>query len=136
MPLYALTNWSHETFPIALGRYDFLGWFDAIVVSGQERIIKPDPRLYRLLLERYGLRAAELVYVDDKALNAAAATALGMHGIRFTSPDGLRAECRVAAALLRRAAAHMKGHDRTLDSHVAAINVVCGARDERSTVGA
>jgi 2-haloacid dehalogenase len=61
-PLYALTNWSHETFPVALGLYDFLSWFEAIVVSGHERMIKPDPRLYRLLIERHGLQPAELVY--------------------------------------------------------------------------
>ena len=100
-PLYALTNWSHETFPIALGLYDFLGLFDAIVVSGHERMIKPDPRLYQLLIERHGLRPTGLVYIDDNAENAAVAAALGMHGIHFSSPDALGAERVLLGAPLR-----------------------------------
>ncbi len=91
-PLYGLTNWSHETFPIGRDRFDFLGWFDGIVVSGEERLVKPDPRIYRLLMERYELRPEELVYVDDNARNTEAAAALGLHGIHFTGPEALRAE--------------------------------------------
>ncbi len=91
-PLYGLTNWSHETFPIGRARFDFLAWFDGIVVSGEERLLKPDPRIYRVLMERYGLRPEELVYVDDNVRNAEAATALGLHGIHFTGPDALRGE--------------------------------------------
>ena len=91
-PLYALTNWSHETFPFALERFAFLGWFRGIVVSGQERLVKPDPQIYRILVERYGLSADTLVYIDDNPRNAAAATALGMHGIHFTDPVALRDE--------------------------------------------
>lgn len=90
--LYALTNWSHETFPIALERFPFLSWFNGILVSGAERLIKPDPRIFSLLTERYGLRADELVFVDDNLGNAEAATALGWHGIHFVSPGALRAE--------------------------------------------
>lgn len=99
-PLFALTNWSAETFPVALERFDFMAWFQGIVVSGQEKLIKPDPRIYRLLVERHGLRPEELVYIDDNPGNAAAATALGMHGIHFTGPDALRAEL-VSLGLLR-----------------------------------
>ena len=88
--LFGLTNWSHETFPIAFELYDFLGWFEAIVVSGQERLVKPDPQLYRVLLERHGLMADTFVYIDDNATNAAAAGELGMHGIHFTNPAALR----------------------------------------------
>ena len=89
-PLYALTNWSHETYPVALELFDFMGWFSGVVVSGQEKLIKPDPRIYRLLLQRYGLAPEETVYIDDIARNAHAATALGMHGLHFTSPAALR----------------------------------------------
>ena len=89
-PLYALTNWSQETFPVALERFEFLAWFQGIVVSGQERLVKPDPRIYRLLVERHGLRPAEVAYIDDNLRNADAATALGMHGIHFTGPAALR----------------------------------------------
>ncbi|HEY6433242.1 MAG TPA: HAD family phosphatase [Acetobacteraceae bacterium] len=100
VPLFGLTNWSHETFPLALELYDFLGWFQAIIVSGQERLVKPDPRIYRLLTERYGLDLASLVYIDDNPGNAAAATRLGMHGVHFTDPATLRAEL-VGLNLLR-----------------------------------
>ncbi len=89
-PLYALTNWSQETFPVALERYDFLGWFAGIVVSGREGLVKPDPRIYRVLLERHGLRAEECVYIDDNAANVAAARALGMDAIAFTGAEALR----------------------------------------------
>jgi 2-haloacid dehalogenase len=97
--LYGLTNWSYETFPIGRARFDFLSWFDGIVVSGEERLVKPDPRIYRLLMERHGLRPDELVYVDDNARNIEAAAALGLHGIHFTEPSALRAEL-VALGLL------------------------------------
>lgn len=92
VPLYALTNWSAETYPVAEERFDFLGWFRGVVVSGQERLIKPDPRIYRLLLERFGVDPQAAVYIDDNPRNARAAGDLGMHGIHFTSPEHLRAE--------------------------------------------
>lgn len=91
-PLYALTNWSAETFPIALELYDFLHWFEGTVVSGREKLVKPDPRIYRLLLERYGIDPAAAIYIDDNPANAAAAATLGLHGIHFTAPDALRDE--------------------------------------------
>ncbi|MEW6640586.1 MAG: HAD family phosphatase [Pseudomonadota bacterium] len=90
-PLYALTNWSHETFEHAW-QFDFMHAFQGIVVSGSEKLIKPDPAIYRLLMERYGLAADDLVYIDDNVRNAQAATSLGMHGIHFTAPDALRQE--------------------------------------------
>ena len=89
-PLYALTNWSAETFPLARERYDFLHWFQATVVSGVEKLVKPDPRIYRLLLERHGIDPAASVYIDDNPANARVATDLGLHGIHFTGPDALR----------------------------------------------
>jgi 2-haloacid dehalogenase len=88
-PLYALTNWSQETFPIAEQRFDFLPLFRGIVVSGSERLVKPDLAVYRLLVKRYGLDPTRCVYVDDNATNAAAATLLGMRAIHFTAPDAL-----------------------------------------------
>ncbi|MFO1055685.1 MAG: HAD family phosphatase [Dongiaceae bacterium] len=89
-PLYALTNWSAETYPIALERFEFLQWFRGVVVSGHEKLIKPDPRIYRLLLERFAIDAADAVYIDDNPRNAEAATRLGLHGIHFTGPAKLR----------------------------------------------
>lgn len=93
-PLYALTNWSAETFPVAEARFGFLRLFRGVIVSGKERLVKPDPAIYRLLAERFGLVLSCCVYVDDSAPNAEAATRLGMHGIRFTTPEALARELR------------------------------------------
>jgi 2-haloacid dehalogenase len=93
-PLYALTNWSAETFPLAKARYDFLHWFQGTVVSGEEKLVKPDPRIYRLLLERYGIEPAASVYIDDNRRNAEVASELGLHGIHFTGPEALREDLR------------------------------------------
>ena len=90
VPLFALTNWSAETFPHVLGRYDFLDWFRGIVVSGQEKMKKPDRRLYQLLLDRYGLAAHDTVFIDDSPANVAAAREIGLHGLRFTTAQALR----------------------------------------------
>jgi 2-haloacid dehalogenase len=88
--LYSITNWSHETFPHALHRYDFLKLFSDIVVSGKEKILKPDPKIYRMLLERNSLQANESVFVDDKLENVQGAKAIGMKGILFTTPAELK----------------------------------------------
>ncbi|MBB5789577.1 HAD family hydrolase [Jiangella mangrovi] len=90
--LYALTNWSAEKFPLALERFEFLSWFEGIVVSGTERLVKPDPRIFQLLLDRYGLDAASTVYIDDNPPNVDAAAELGLTSLHFTDPDRLRDE--------------------------------------------
>lgn len=92
VPLYALSNWSAETFPRAQARFPFLDWFDGTVISGALRITKPDPRIYRHLLERFALRAEDTVFIDDSPRNVEAAAALGLRAIRFTDADALRAE--------------------------------------------
>jgi 2-haloacid dehalogenase len=88
---YALTNWSAELFPVALERYDFLKWFDGIIVSGEEKMRKPFPEIYQLLLDRYDVRAAEALFIDDSLRNIKGAEALGIHCIHFTGPESLRA---------------------------------------------
>jgi 2-haloacid dehalogenase len=90
--LYALTNWSHELFPIALDRYDFLHWFDGRVVSGEEKMRKPAPEFYQLTLERFGLKAEDTLFIDDNLRNVEAAEKLGIQCIRFTSPEQLEQE--------------------------------------------
>ena len=85
----ALTNWSAETFPIAQKHYDFLTWFEGIVVSGEEKCIKPDPEIYNILLSRYNLIPEETVFIDDNMNNIQAAQALNIHGIHFTTPAEL-----------------------------------------------
>jgi len=87
--IVALTNWSAETFPIALERYDFLQWFEGILVSGVENMKKPDPRIYQLLLERYNIQANRSVFIDDSLKNITAAQTEGIHGIHFQSPEQL-----------------------------------------------
>ena len=92
VPCYGLTNWSAETFPPQRQRFEFLSWLDGIVVSGDEGVIKPDLRIFRILLERYAIAAEEAVFIDDNPENAEAAAALGIHGIHFQSPEFLRRE--------------------------------------------
>jgi len=91
-PLYALTNWSAETFPMARKHYAFLDWFREIVVSGREGLVKPDPAIYRLAAERCGIPMAGTVFIDDGLANVNAAKALGFDAIRFTGAVALRRE--------------------------------------------
>lgn len=97
--LLALTNWSGETFPTALELFDFLHWFEGIVVSGDEKMMKPDPRIYQLLFERYGLNPEESIFIDDSPRNVEAARELGMTGIHFKDPQGLEKQLKVVGVL-------------------------------------
>src|ERR1700674_2518828 len=92
VPLYALSNWSAETFPLSLKRFDFLHWFQGIVLSGEAGLLKPDRRIFQLFFETHAIDPAHAVYIDDVERNVEAATALGMHGIVFTDPPALRRE--------------------------------------------
>ncbi len=88
--LYALTNWSRETFHFARDNYDFMRWFEGILVSGQEGLIKPDPAIYELLLERYDIDRSTALFIDDNPHNVAAAEALGLRALQFKSPEQLQ----------------------------------------------
>lgn len=88
--LYALTNWSQHTFPFALARYPFLHWFEDIVVSGREGLIKPDPAIFKLLMSRFGIEANRSVFIDDTLKNVEAAAQLGYHAIQFRNALQLR----------------------------------------------
>jgi 2-haloacid dehalogenase len=90
--LYALTNWSAEKFPVALQRFEFLSWFDHIVVSGELGMRKPDARIFRHLLERCGLQAERTFFVDDSARNIQGARAIGLDAVLFTTPAALQAD--------------------------------------------
>ena len=94
IPLFSLTNWSAETFPIALKRFDFLHWFDDIVVSGAEGVIKPDRRCFNILVERSGRPAKSLVFVDDRMDNVVEARSNGLEALLFTTADQLRQDLR------------------------------------------
>ncbi|MFD0795070.1 HAD family hydrolase [Mucilaginibacter litoreus] len=90
--IYALTNWSAETFPIALERYEFLSWFDGIVVSGTEKMRKPNPEFYELLLTRYNVKAQEALFIDDNLRNVLAAEKVGIQSIHYKSSGQLKFE--------------------------------------------
>lgn len=90
--LYALTNWSAELFPIALERYEFLHWFDGRVVSGEEKMRKPFPQFYQVLLDRFGLRPEETIFIDDNLRNVEAAEQIGIRSIAFRTPEQLQEE--------------------------------------------
>lgn len=87
--IYALTNWSAETFPVALERYDFLHWFDGIVMSGEEKTRKPFADIYQTLLDRFEVDPSEALFIDDSLRNVAGAEAVGINGIHFQSPRQL-----------------------------------------------
>ncbi|TXK21136.1 HAD family phosphatase [Pontibacter qinzhouensis] len=89
---YALTNWSSETFPIAQERFEFLTWFDGIVVSGDEKDRKPFPSFYQTLLNRYQVKPEEAIFIDDNLRNIHAAEKIGLDSIHFQSPEQLREE--------------------------------------------
>ncbi len=88
--IYAITNWSAETFPIAQARYDFLKWFEGISVSGALKMRKPYPEIYQYTLEKYNISPSEAVFIDDNFKNVEAARALGIHAIHFHNPEQLK----------------------------------------------
>lgn len=85
----ALTNWSAETFPIALERFDFLHWFEGIIVSGEEKTRKPFDAIYHLTLNRFNIKAENSIFIDDNLRNIEAANNLGINGIQFKSAQQL-----------------------------------------------
>jgi 2-haloacid dehalogenase len=94
VPLFGLTNWSAELFPLARERHRFLELFEDIVVSGEERVAKPDPAIFAVLERRMGLPLERCVYVDDSLRNVEAAGRAGLDAIAFTGPDRLRQDLR------------------------------------------
>lgn len=87
--LYALTNWSAETFPWALDNFDFLHWFEGIVVSGVEKSRKPLPDFFQILFDRYAIKPSEALFIDDNLHNIEGAKALGMNTLTFKSSEQL-----------------------------------------------
>jgi len=81
--LYAITNFSREKFAVSLERFPFLSVFDGVIVSAHEGLLKPDPAIYRLFLERYGRDAGRCLFVDDSQRNVEGALAAGMHAVHF-----------------------------------------------------
>ena len=90
----ALTNWSAETFPIALERFDFLHWFEGIVVSGTEKMRKPFNEIYELTLNRFNIEASQSLFIDDNARNIEAAKKIEINTIHFNNPRQLKSELK------------------------------------------
>lgn len=88
--LYALTNWSAETFPWALDNFEFLHWFEGIVVSGHEKTRKPFPDFFNILFNRYQVDPAKAIFIDDNLKNVKGSNDMGMNTILFESPEQLR----------------------------------------------
>lgn len=86
----ALTNWSTETFPIAEAQFPFLQWFEGIVVSGKEKMKKPEPEIFQLLFDRYQVNPKQAIFIDDSPTNVQGANQVGLHSIRFTDAAALR----------------------------------------------
>ncbi|MEL6846400.1 MAG: HAD-IA family hydrolase, partial [Bacteroidota bacterium] len=98
--LYGLTNWSAETFPVAKARYDFLHWFEGILVSGEEKMRKPHAPFYELLLERYNINPETAIFIDDSARNVKASNEVGLPAIRFEGADKLRKDLKSNGVLV------------------------------------
>lgn len=89
-PVYALTNWSAQTFPLVSDEYPLFGFFDGIVVSGLEGVAKPDVEIFHLLIDRYGLDPSSTVFIDDSLPNIESAGTLGFQTIHFKSSRQMR----------------------------------------------
>jgi len=92
--LFALSNWSAETYPLVRGRFAELGLFEKIYISGEHGCAKPDERFYRIALDGIGLPVESLLFVDDNHGNIAAAERLGLRSLAFTSAKTLREDLR------------------------------------------
>lgn len=99
--LYGLSNWSAEKFALVRDRHEFFGWFELIVLSGEEKVCKPDPEIFEILLRRSGRTAEECLFIDDSPVNVAGAESVGIQAIRFESPDQLRRELTARGILGR-----------------------------------
>ena len=90
--LVALSNWSAELFPVARERFDFLAWFEGILISGEVGVNKPNRQIFEHLIERFGIEPATAIFIDDSSANVATAAALGFRAIQFTDAAALRLE--------------------------------------------
>jgi 2-haloacid dehalogenase len=89
VPIYALSNWSAEKFPVARARFDFLAWFEGIVISGEIGMKKPDPRIFEHAATRFRLTPARTLFIDDSRPNVESAARFGFSALHFESPSQL-----------------------------------------------
>jgi 2-haloacid dehalogenase len=95
IPLYGLTNWSGELFPLARRRFGFLDVFEDIIVSGEEGVAKPDPKIFEILRQRIGRDLEACIFIDDSMANIAAGREAGLNAILFTDTGHLREDLSV-----------------------------------------
>jgi len=100
VPIYALSNWSAETFPIAVNRFECLRWFHGVLLSGEAKVLKPDRRIFEIFLHTFRIEPSRAVYIDDRRENVEAAMELGMRGIVFRDSRTLRAELTEAGLIV------------------------------------
>lgn len=98
-PVYGLTNWGSETFPIVFKQFEFLRRLKGIVVSGDEKLIKPDPRLFEILIKRFALKPEHCIFIDDSVKNIQTANEIGFKTIHFVSPENLRNDLQLLDVL-------------------------------------
>jgi 2-haloacid dehalogenase len=94
LKIYALTNWSAETFPVALDRFEFLHWFDGRLVSGEEKTRKPFPDFYQKLFDKFSINPSSAILIDDNLRNLNAGELMGVKGIHFKNARQLRKELK------------------------------------------
>jgi 2-haloacid dehalogenase len=90
--LYGMSNWSAETFAIVRHEFEFLNLFDEIILSGEVKLIKPDPEIFELCLQKIGKPASQCLFIDDSETNIIAAKKLGFDTVHFNSPEHLKTE--------------------------------------------
>jgi len=98
-PLYGLSNWAEETFSIVRHKFEFLNLFDEIILSGQVKLIKPDPEIYELCLQKIGKPADQCLFIDDSDVNILAAQKMGFDTVHFNSPEHLKTELEIRQLL-------------------------------------
>lgn len=100
--VYALTNWSAETFPVAksLERFQFLHWFEGVLVSGEEMMIKPQPEIFELILSRFDIDRNQAIFIDDNIRNVHASNAVGLPAIHFQSAEQLAKELKQLSIII------------------------------------
>jgi 2-haloacid dehalogenase len=98
-PVYGLTNWGADTFPIVFKQFEFLRSLDGIVVSGDEKVVKPFPEIYNILINRYNIDPESCIFIDDNYLNIQSAKKIGFKTIQFESPENLRKHLKLLKVL-------------------------------------
>jgi 2-haloacid dehalogenase len=100
VPIYALSNWSAETFPIARKRFECLSWFNGVLLSGEAKVLKPDRRIFEIFLDTFRIEPRRAVYIDDRSENVETAIELGMRAVVFRDARALRVELTRAGLIV------------------------------------